>query len=378
MLQELPAVVLEKSLTKGLYIHIPFCQKKCNYCDFYSLAITDFDRKLYIDSLSREIKKWGTRIACPIDTIYFGGGTPSLLSKQELGQIMSSIRESFIISENAEITAEVNPDDRDFLSFASLVGINRISIGIQSSNTDELKMLGRRHSFADAEYTVKLARELGFSNISADIMFGLPNSSISTLNQTVQDIISLNIEHISAYILKVEDNTPFGKMGITLPDDDFVAEQFLFVSERLKNAGYLHYEISNFAKEGKMSRHNNKYWECKEYIGIGPSAHSFIDGKRYYYKNDIKEFIKETEPIFDSNGGDEEEYIMLALRLSKGLNINEFHKLFNKQIPLNFIEKAKKLSEIGLVNITQTCISLTEQGMLVSNNIITELTKELI
>ncbi len=358
----------------GLYIHIPFCKKKCNYCNFYSDNFTYSVRQRYVDKLCEEIEKWGRLNTCPIDTIYLGGGTPSLLSRQQLSQILSCADKNFILGSDTEITCEVNPDDKDFIVYAAKLGINRISIGVQSSDDKELELLGRRHSFEDAKDAVKTAKKNGVNNVSADIMIGLPESSINTVSKSLADIISMGVEHISAYILKVEDNTPFGKAGVQLPDDDRVADQYLFVCRALENAGYEHYEISNFAKPGYQSRHNNKYWNCEEYIGIGPSAHSFFGGKRFYYPDSLEAFLNTPVTVDDGVGGQAEEYIMLCLRLSKGLVFSEFESRFGK-LPSKLIKKAGLLK--GLCIVDDKSIRLTDQGMLVSNNIITELVEEL-
>ena len=358
-------------MTKGLYLHIPFCERKCNYCDFYSGSFTAELRRGYVDKLCSEIEKWGRLNTCPIDTIYFGGGTPSLLSPEELSKIMGTVRASFVITDDAEITCEVNPgDDSAFLKTAATLGVNRISIGIQSSSESELKLLGRRHSFFDAVKTVEIAKKLGITNISADLMIGLPDSNTETLESSISDILSLNIPHISSYILKIEEGTPFYKSGITLPDDDSVADQYLYICKRLEEAGYCHYEISNFAKWGFESRHNNKYWQTEEYIGIGPSAHSFFNGRRFYYPRSIEAFINSAETVDDGIGGDREEFVMLALRLSKGLIFSEYEKRFGK-LSDKLIERARLLK--GLCLVDNTSIRLTDEGMLISNNIITNL-----
>lgn len=360
-------------MTKGLYLHIPFCEKKCNYCDFYSVANASLRNK-YVNSLCEYIKKWGRLTTCPINTLYLGGGTPSLLSYSELDQIVKTVKEYFTLTENSEITVEINPDDRDFLEYAVKCSVNRISVGVQSADDHELKVLGRRHSFDDVKKTVLLARKLGITNLSLDLMLGLPNSSRETLNKSIREILALNPEHISAYILKVEPNTPFGKENILLPDDDEVADQYLFMCDTLEKAGYLHYEISNFAKKGYYSQHNSNYWQDGEYIGIGPAAHSFLDGKRFYYPSDINSFISGTDPVFDGMGGSAEEFIMLALRLKRGLVFSEFEKRYGA-LPDSVIKKAKLYK--GLCNVTDNSISLTDKGMLLSNSIIAELTEVL-
>ena len=351
----------------GLYIHIPFCLKKCNYCDFYSVSANEDIKRDYVKALIREIKQWGDSLGRPIDTVYFGGGTPSLLA-EFLPDIMNAVKSSFTLCEDAEITMEINPADncREILSFALKSGVNRLSIGAQSGDDNELKVLGRRHTAKQTVETVRLARELGFENISLDIMLALPNSNEKTLEKSLKFITGLEPEHISAYILKVEENTPFNKLydRLHLPDEDGAADQYLQMCQYLENAGYSHYEISNFAKRGKESRHNLKYWKLEDYLGIGPSAHSFLDGKRFFYNRNLNEFIKGASPLPDGEGGNEGERVMLALRLSEGLKISLTPPL---------AKKCDLLSKCGLLNMKDGFISLTDKGMLLSNSIITEI-----
>ena len=371
-----PEAAWESSLTNsfGLYIHVPFCVKKCGYCSFFSKAPQGTQKAEFVKRISEELKKWGGQTARPIDTLYIGGGTPSLLTAAELCEIFSAVKENFVLLEDAEITVEVNPGDslEDFLSAAKKCGVNRVSIGVQSADDEELLLLGRRHSFEDAKKAVALARELGFENLSADIMLGLPNSSPETLQKSLDGILSLDTDHISAYILKLDEDCALYKAGVILPDDDLVSDQYLLMCEAFENAGFEHYEISNFARGGKQSRHNNRYWLLSDYIGIGPAAHSFFEGKRFYYPADLCGFLKGSEPIFDGEGGDAEEFIMLSLRLSRGLIFSEYEARFGEKLSEDIIKKAKALEKAGLTVCDQNHISLTDQGMLVSNAIIGE------
>ena len=360
----------------GLYIHIPFCENKCNYCSFYSFRPDGQQKGKYTEALCAEIRKWGVRNARPISSIYLGGGTPSLLSGEELEKILSAIRKSFKITDDCEITCEVNPNSSDlFLENAARLGVNRISVGIQSANDYELKTLGRLHTFEEAKSTVFKAQSLGISNISVDIMLGLPDGSLKSLENSVKSILGLEPKHVSAYILKIEEGTPFAKLGgtLNLPSDDEVAEQYLSLCHLLEKSGYNHYEVSNFALDGFESRHNNKYWLCREYIGIGPSAHSFYEGNRFYYSSSLNDFFEGKEPIFDEVGGDPEEYIMLRLRLSRGLEFKEFEDKFGKSLSENFFKTAKLLEKNGLVVLDSNKLFLTHKGMLVSNSIISKL-----
>ena len=374
-----PVKYLTEATPKGLYLHIPFCAKKCAYCDFYSACVSDGMLDSYTESLIREIKNWGGVLRRPVfDTVYFGGGTPSLLGER-LAAVTDAVYSAFEITSGAEITLELNPTgDRsktaDFMKTARKSGINRLSVGAQSGSDRELKLLGRTHTAADTLAAVNAAREAGFDNISLDLMLGLPGSDTGTLSKSIDFVLSAGPEHISAYILKIEENTYFYKMrdSISLPDDDSVADQYLYMCERLEKSGYTHYEISNFCLPGRESRHNLKYWRCGEYLGIGPSAHSFINGKRFYYPRDMKAFIKGTKPVYDGNGGDAEEYIMLRLRLAEGLDLKELESRFG--INTDKIKKAiLPLEKAGFLKTGDSTIRLTDKGMTVSNSIITEI-----
>lgn len=352
----------------GLYLHIPFCNGKCAYCDFYSAFTNEELLDSYLTALIREIKQWGGKINRPIDTIYLGGGTPSLLNHR-LVPLLNAVYDNFKVLDNAEITLELNPADNvlEILQNAKAAGVNRISIGAQSGNDAELSLLGRRHTASDTVSAVKTARELGFDNLSLDLMLGLPNSSSETFKKSLDFIVALNPEHISAYILKIEENTRFFKEKDTLnlPDDDSICDQYLLMCDTLEKAGFCHYEISNFAKNSFESRHNLKYWNCEEYLGIGPSAHSFLDGKRFYYPRDLKQFIKGNTPIPDGDGGDLSEQIMLALRLKKGIKTDTLSP--------KAIEKCELFAKNGLGVLKDDIFSLTDQGMLLSNTIISEI-----
>lgn len=368
-----PVAALVKFLTNplGLYIHIPFCERKCNYCDFYSAFYNKDTLSVYLSALKGEISKWGGNINRPIDTVYIGGGTPSLLG-EEIISLLHSIKENFTILPDAEITVEANPSSSgDFLSFVKTAGVNRLSIGVQSGCDKTLKTLGRTHTVNDARKTVANARELGFENISVDLMIALPDSNIDTLQKDIDFILSLEPEHISSYILKVEPNTVFAKKydGLNLPDDDDTAEQYLYMCKAFQKNGYNHYEISNFAKGDKLSLHNLKYWVGKDYLGLGPAAHSCLDGKRFYYPRDLQGFIKNPQTVPDGESGDKSEKLMLGLRLSRGVDL---HQIYG-EIPEDIKKKIDLLEQAGYIKANLPYISLTDSGMLISNSIITEL-----
>lgn len=359
----------------GLYLHIPFCRRKCAYCDFYSACVTDELINGYLKGLYASLGKWGGTVRRPVDTVYLGGGTPSLLG-ENLIPLTAAVRSSFDLSPQAEITLELNPDcGEGVLLSARRAGINRLSVGLQSGIDSELALLGRTHTASQAADTVYSARRLGFENISVDLMCALPGSDIGTVKQSLDFVARLNPEHISVYILKIEENTLFYKKRaeLDLPDDDAAAEQYLYICEYLKNQGYLHYEISNFARPGFESRHNLKYWRCEEYLGIGAAAHSFLNGKRFFYPRSIKKFLSGEPPLPDGDGGDPCEYIMLCLRLSEGLRFSEYRARFGSELSRGFLSAGARLSHLGLLTLGENGAALTERGMLLSNTVITEL-----
>ncbi len=354
----------------GLYLHIPFCEKRCAYCDFYSACLTEEMLNTYKTALIREIKKWGGEVKDrPISSVYLGGGTPSLLGSA-ITEVMDAVKQNFNILPSAEITAEVNPESAaEFLPAAAEAGVNRISIGAQSGNDEMLKTLGRIHNSKDTAAAVGLARKIGFDNINLDIMIALPHEDLTLLKSDLDFILSFSPQHISAYILKVEYGTALYAQNIALPDDDEAAKQYLFMCDYLEKRGYSHYEISNFAREGFESRHNLLYWQTREYIGIGPGAHSFYNNERFYYKKDLKGFIASPETVFEGQGGTRDERLMLGLRLKMGVDINEFFAPVSKSVA----DKIALYEKGGLIEKNGNKISLTDRGMLVSNSIITEL-----
>lgn len=377
MLLVFPVAATVRLLTDklGLYLHIPFCSKKCKYCDFYSAFPTRTLLDGYTNALIKSIKQWGGQYYRPIDSLYLGGGTPSLLNDR-LIRIINAVKESFAVEDDTEITLEINPlgEVEEMLRNAKAAGVNRLSIGMQSGIDTELELLGRQHTFSDTVYTVNKAREMGFSNISLDLMIGLPYSNKASLTESLEKITALNPEHISCYILKIEENTAFYKMAdsFDMPDDDGVADQYLLMCDYLESKGYSHYEISNFAKKGKESRHNLKYWQGKDYLGIGPAAHSCMDGKRFYYPRDLKGFMIGNSPLPDGEAGSGEETVMLRLRLKEGISKSDYVNLFGQEKFKEFDRKSQKLVKYGLMKIENESYSLTNEGMLISNSIITE------
>lgn len=360
----------------GLYIHIPFCKHKCPYCDFFSGNADENAFDNYVIELKDKIKYWSEKAKRDVATVYFGGGTPSVLGADRLCDILDFIKFNFNIKNNAEITVEVNPDSAKTIDFEKMYacGFNRISMGMQTAVEDELRLLGRIHSIDDAKTSVERAKSAGFNNISLDLMMGIPNQTIESLEKSISFCADCKVTHISSYILKIEENTPFYKVQnkLKLADDDMQAEMYLRAVEMLDSLGYKQYEISNFAKQGYESRHNTNYWRCGEYIGIGPSAHSFFEGKRFFYSRSMDDF-NNNKLSFEGTGGDEEEFIMLSLRLKSGLNYSEFEEKFGYTLPSYIIKKAKEYEKYGYTNVTDKSISFTPKGFLVSNSIISEL-----
>ena len=335
----------------GLYFHIPFCKSKCPYCDFYSVKFDEASAQQYVQEICDEIKQYQGIF----DTVYFGGGTPSILPPELIGKILDCARTQFEISDDAEITVECNPSkdlSEDFKKYASY-GVNRISLGMQSAVDSERFALGRAAGRNEVERTINYARQSGIENISLDLMLGTPKQTIESLDYSFDFIKSVGVPHVSAYMLKIEEGTKFFQMRdrLVLPDDDMVGEMYLKTVDTLASFGIKQYEISNFAVPGFESRHNTKYWTLTPYLGIGKSAHSFWGSKRFFY--DI-----EWNKIDDGTGGDKEEQIMLGLRLAKGIDKSLVDRDFADLVKMGYVD------DLG------ERIALTPKGMLVSNTII--------
>lgn len=366
----------------GVYIHIPFCKSKCPYCDFYSYCAKEDDRKAYVTALIDEIKnlsRCGEFIEKPFkaDTLYLGGGTPSVLSGEQLFEIISIAKEKFGLDSDSEITVECNPgsDIEGILPYLVKAGVNRVSLGLQSAVDLERKNLGRISTNERVRRVIQLFKDNGISNISLDIMLGVPYQTSESLEKTLDFVVNSGITHVSSYILKIEENTFFHKNydRYEFPDEDAVCDLYLKCFERLKKEGFKHYEISNAALPGYESRHNSKYWLLEDYLGIGPGAHSFVNGKRFYFPGDTESFIKGNKALFDCIGGDCDEYIMLSLRLSSGLSLTTLKEKYGKEPVEKIKAKIPFLKEKGLLYLEGDTLSLTESGFLLSNNIIAEL-----
>ena len=360
----------------GLYIHIPFCRSKCPYCDFFSVRTKQYDYENYVNILINSIEKWSKKINKKVDTIYFGGGTPSLIGAPLIYKVLTNIKMNFEVTKDCEITIEVNPSSGNFFDFdlVKKAGVNRVSIGLQSADQQELKLLGRIHSLEDVSNTIKLCRKSNINNISLDLMIGIPNQTKESLKKSIDFCIDNKVQHISSYILCIEKNTYFykNKEKYIFPDEDVTFDLYLFLTEYLNDNGFKQYEISNFSLTGYESKHNTKYWNLDNYLGIGPSAHSFLDNKRFYYSRSFEDF--ENDIIIDDGvGGNEEEYIMLKLRLTSGLNVSEYKKAFGKELSKDFFSKVDKFVKLNLMSFENDNICFTTNGFLLSNSILSEL-----
>lgn len=361
----------------GIYIHIPFCIRKCPYCAFYSVECNEELKRRYVSSLIRNIRGYKGR-NIPADTVYFGGGTPSLLTPDELESILSAVKESFLIATDSEITVEANPSSTDYNKLCAYrrAGVNRISFGVQSSNDNELRLLGRLHNFGGARDAVLSAKAAGFENISCDLMIGTPAQTLDSLLASARDIASLGASHISAYMLKIEDGTPYDceRIRSSAADDDSISDMYIALCRELSGLGYSRYEISNFAKPGYESKHNLKYWRLEDYIGFGPSAHSYFGGRRFCVPDSIEDYI--SSPSQPDESEDEspdmlEEYVMLSLRLSEGMSMDKLASLGGDKNAV--AKKLVPLQDAGLVRLDNGVVSLTDRGALVSNGVILEI-----
>lgn len=360
----------------GIYIHVPFCRGKCPYCDFYSVTAKDELLDRYTEETVRRVTELAPR-GLSADTVYFGGGTPSLLGGRRITAIMDALRRSVDISGGAEITAEANPasDLSEFLEGCAASGISRLSLGMQSALPSELSALGRRHRPDDVMNAMEQSRRVGIDNISLDLMLGIPMQTADSLEDSLRFIECASPAHVSAYMLKIEENTPFYRIqyALKIADGDELADMYEQTFDRLERAGYAQYEISNAARPGFESRHNLKYWNCDPYIGIGPSAHGFIDGKRYYCDRSLEGYLSGGQPHHDGDGGGIEEYVMLRLRLSEGLTDAGMRARFGSAIPEALREKAASPVMAPYCVCDGNGIHLTRKGMLISNAIICEL-----
>ena len=366
----------------GIYLHIPFCVKKCGYCDFCSFPDKSGEyMSAYVRELCRRIEAESAAAkGYEVDTVYFGGGTPSLLEVAELEKIIDSLKRSFDIDTDAEITLECNPAtaDRKYFEDIRKLGVKRLSIGLQSAVDAELALLGRAHDCKDFEKCFSDARAAGFDNVSADLMYGIPDQTLDSFEYSLDFLISLSPEHISAYGLTLEEGTRFWRQRETLclADDDAQAQMYCLCSKKLADAGYEKYEISNFSKKGRRSRHNLRYWQGREYLGFGVAAYSYFGGRRYGNSRDIGAFIRgedilaEDEALTDNDI--REEYVMLGLRLADGIDTSEYSARFGRDFFEDYAA-VEEWIEQGFMGRHGSRIYFTDKGFLVSNSILSEM-----
>lgn len=368
----------------GIYIHIPFCVSKCSYCDFYSCAST-VRIKDFTDALIREMHARKSFLGEEtVRTVYFGGGTPSLLPVSRIEAILSEISELFNVNAE-EITLEANPDDltTEYLRELAETPVNRLSIGIQSFDDAHLRLMNRRHTAEQAEKAVRDAQKAGFGNISADLIFGLPGMDDSTWEQNIDRMLGLGVQHISAYHLTIEDGTPFSRMAgrgeIRAADEETSERQYALLRKKLCGAGFGHYEISNFALPGRRAQHNSSYWQGRPYLGLGPSAHSYNGRHRSSCVPDIDRYITESPSpgIFETESLSPDdiynEYVMVRLRCADGIDLGEFETRFGRAETEKFILKAEKFIHSGLLRNENDKLCVPSEHFLVSDRIISEL-----
>ena len=367
----------------GIYVHVPFCRSKCYYCDFCSRTRADEEIKtLYVQRLCEEIESVAKQIESDrptADTVYFGGGTPTLLSPSQFEKIISAVERNFGIEKGAEVTAETNPKtaDKEKLKNMRSIGINRLSIGMQSVHNNELRALGRIHTFRDFFDTYISARQVGFENISVDLMYGIPKQTKESFSRSVEALALTGPDHISSYSLTVEEGTPFWNRRdkLILPDEETVSDMYLMMGDILRAYGYEKYEISNFAHKNRESRHNLKYWRREDYLGFGPAAHSFYGGIRFAHSRNIDAFLRGENIIESSDAiageGAMDEYVMLGMRLADGIDVQKFNSTFNVDFHGKYGKVFERFAPEYVYIDRETC-RFTDKGMLVSNYILSE------
>ncbi|MBQ4562714.1 MAG: radical SAM family heme chaperone HemW [Clostridia bacterium] len=372
----------------GLYLHFPFCMNKCAYCDFYSVVNYD-DVERYMDALMLQCEDYAT--SCEpyaVDTIFLGGGTPTIVPEKQMQALIDCIYENFNVTIDAEVTIEANPATVTLgqLKKYRKSGINRLSIGLQSVCDNELKALSRVHSYEDFEKTFKMARKAGFDNINLDLMYGIPEQTMDSFIKSLETVVELDPEHISLYNLKIEDSTPFGAIrdSLPLPDEDIEFAMYEYAIDYLTRHGYEQYETSNFAKKGYECKHNMKYWTCQEYLGLGTASHSYFRNTRFSFIKDIDSFVSAIEDPDNSDVITDEnytisprervgEYIMLSLRLKKGINVTEFKRFCGMDFEKMFEDLLPPYVSNGFMDRTATGYAFTAKGMYVSNYILSSM-----
>ena len=366
----------------GIYLHIPFCGSKCHYCDFCSFPNqSKSTMQAYCDAMRTQMERYAPLASdCEVDTVYFGGGTPTALPQEMLCSLLAWVKQQFRVSKHAEITAECNPATANAAYFAAMrqAGFNRLSIGAQSMHDSELRLLGRAHTVGDFCETVSLARAVGFANISADLMYGIPDQTRASLGASVERLCALGVEHISAYGLKIEEGTPFyqKRNSLNLPDDDEVAAMYEDTVSALAAHGLMRYEISNFARAGYESRHNLKYWECDDYLGFGVAAYSCFGDRRFGISRDFAAYL-DTRDVLEEDAvitpaERMTEYVMLGMRLEKGIDKATFAARFGCTFDEVYASRLAPYIKSGFVLDDEQVCRFTTAGFLVSNAILAE------
>jgi len=374
----------------GMYIHIPFCKEKCKYCDFNSFTSNEVMRERYVEALLKEIATYKKADFPTIDTVFIGGGTPSVLSAEQLTSIVEAVKATFDIDEENEFSIEMNPDTVEFETVQKLLsaGVNRFSMGLQSTDDKMLQTLGRVHSKDMFLNAYNDMRKAGAKNINVDLMFALPNQTLETWKETLEEVIQLEPEHISAYSLKIEEGTIFDKLyeddKLNLPDEDVDREMYRLAKSLLSEAGYIQYEISNFAKSGKLSRHNLNYWINGEYIGLGLGSHGNINGTRYSNETNIEKYINlcknNVRPVVEENKISIEEQmfesVILGLRLNEGLDMKAFEKRYGVSPIEKYGDILESLKTDLLIEVSDDRIKLTDYGVDISNQVFIKFMEE--
>lgn len=365
-----------------LYVHIPFCVRKCQYCDFLSGPSDEETKDRYIEALLKEIRAAEHTEDYEIVSVFIGGGTPSALKAEAIASIMRTLQEQFFFCEDAEVTIEANPGtvDLEKLTIYRNVGINRLSLGLQSTDAEELKLLGRIHSYEEFLKSYEWAREAGFSNINIDLMFAIPGQTGEAWRQHLYQVAELNPEHISAYSLIIEEGTPFAEQNLDLPDEDTEYQMYEDTAEILERYGYRQYEISNYAKQGYMCRHNAGYWQRREYLGFGLGASSLYRGMRFSNTRRMQEYLKESrnpdqirkDVTVLSRNERIEEFMFLGLRMAEGISEKKFEENFDVRLIDVYGDILQKYEETGFMEHIETKWRLTRKGIHVSNHILAD------
>ena len=368
-----------------LYIHIPFCQQRCIYCDFYSTTQSIDKTLAYVHATENEMRHRSKELpTTQLSSVYIGGGTPSLLPHEAIRQLFNAVRTNFTLSEGAEITFEANPDDitPELIDVLISVGVNRISLGVQSFNDQQLQLLRRRHTANQAIEAVHLIHRKGIPHISIDLIYGQPQQTLASWDDDLKTALSLPVDHLSAYALSVEEATPLQRLiksqTLSLPSDETTWHMYQHLCEATRKHGFLHYEISNFCLPNAHSRHNSGYWQSRPYLGIGPGAHSYDGASRHFNPLNLQDYINKqgvthrtTEVLSEAEQCN--EFVFTALRTSNGLNMDEFEKRFGSKPASNIRTWAQPHIQNGNLSLTERTLRLTETGIFVSNDVLSDL-----